>query len=347
MDTREQDILAATKRVGIIGGGRGGTALLETLNHLPQVTVVGICDIDPNAPALALARASGIATYTEMEQLIDAHAVDWLINATDRSVAQRYILSHHLHSTTLIDGHIAELIWQVLLDFDKTLAKNDVQPGDNIRASTLNTLKWTLVQRIVNTAQPVQRELEYIAFHDPLTGLYSRQMLHEFSEREISLAYRHERQLSMVVLDIDHFKQVNDTFGHDTGDMKLKELAHLLNTTCRRSDLAARYGGEEFVVILPNTDFSSAVMWAERIRKKTAGSLHTPDGTRITISLGVAGLEFTADEAVENAPPLSFEAFFKRADQMLYEAKNTGRNCVASARITAQRRADIASSPSN
>ena len=98
--------------------------------------------------------------------------------------------------------------------------------------------------------------------------------------------------------------------------------------------MAARYGGEEFVVILPNTDLPSATTWAERMRKRIARSLQTPDGTHVTISLGVAGLEFADETPPEGTTPLSFEAFFKRADQMLYEAKNGGRNRVASTRIT-------------
>ena len=193
----------------------------------------------------------------------------------------------------------------------------------------------------------MQRELEYIAFHDPLTGLYSRQMLLEFSEREISSAYRHERHLSMVVVDIDHFKRVNDTFGHDAGDVVLKELADSLNESCRRSDMAARYGGEEFVVILPNTDLPSATTWAERMRKKIARSLQTPDGKRITISLGVAGLEFADQTQPESTTLLSFGVFFKQADQMLYEAKNAGRNRVASTRITVRHRANSAPHPTH
>lgn len=344
MNTHRQETIDEVKKVGIIGGGRGGTALLQTLNRLPQVIIVGICDIDSHAPALDLARASGIETYTEMEQLVDAQPVDWLINATNRSIAQRHILSLHYDNVTLIDGHIAELIWQLLIDFEKVLARDCDQQGNDIKEATLNTLKWTLTQRIVDNAQPVQNELEYIAFHDPLTGLYSRQMLLEFSEREISLTYRHERPLSMVVFDIDHFKRVNDIFGHNAGDVILKQLADLISASCRRSDMAARYGGEEFVVILPNTDLTSTITWAERVREKTACALLTPDGTRVTVSLGIACLEFAAKAPSENDEQIAFEAFFKRADQMLYEAKRAGRNCVASTRVTVQHRTDAASS---
>ena len=336
MNTNRQYTINEVKKVGIIGGGRGGTALLQTLSRLPQVIIVGICDIDSRAPALYLARDSGIKTYLEMEQLVDDQPVDWLINATNRSIAQRHILSHQYNNVKLIDGHIAELIWRLLLDFEKALERDDELQGKDIKQATFDALKWTLIQRIVGTAQPVQSELEYIAFHDPLTGLYSRQILLEFSQREISLAYRHERPLSMVVVDIDHFKRVNDIFGHSSGDLILKELADLLSTSCRRSDMAARYGGEEFVIILPNTNLPATITWAERMREKTASALQTPDGTDVTISLGIASLEFAVEAPSEDTEPLSFEAFFKRADQMLYEAKHAGRNCVASTRVMAR-----------
>ncbi len=335
MKTSEHSDSATLKKVGIIGGGRGGAALLQALSQLDQVLVVGICDIDSHAPALDIARAAGIAIYTDMEQLVGAQSMDWLINATNRSIAQHYILGRDLNNTTLIDGHIAELIWQLLLDFEKALGQSVHSSEGPAHSESLQQLQWTLIQRIVNIAQPVQRELEYIAFHDPLTGLYSRQMLREFTEWEISHAYRHERTLSMVVMDIDHFKRVNDTFGHDVGDRILKELAQLLSTSCRRSDMAARYGGEEFVVVLPHTNLSSAAMWAERMRSRTQQHLHTPDDRCVTISLGVAGIEFEEDGASDI---ITSEALFKRADEVLYEAKNAGRNRVASVRIAARGR---------
>lgn len=325
---------SVTKKVGIIGGGRGGAALLQALHDLPQVEVVGICDIDPQAPAMEVATACGIATYADTGQFIGARSMDWLINVADRSMIQRHILSRELSGITLIDGHIAELIWRMLVDFSETFS-TPLSTGDS---TALNHLQWTLIQRIVSIAQPVQRELEYIAFHDPLTGLYSRHMLSEFTEREISHAYRQERTLSMVVMDIDHFKRVNDAFGHDVGDVVLRELAQLLSESCRRSDMAARYGGEEFVVVLTNTDLSSATMWAERMRAKTADSLRVPDGSAVTISLGVASIEFDAVAEGESRRTLTSEDLFKQADEMLYQAKKTGRNRVAGVRLAVHKR---------
>ncbi len=323
----------APKKVGIIGGGRGGTALLKTLYNLPQVHVVGLCDTDPQAPALLLAAEHNIPTYTDTGQFINEQPMDWLINVAHRSVTQRHILSRELSHVTVIDGHIAELIWRLLLDFQDIFSATENEVEGQKDGKPVYSLEWTVIQRIVNIAQPVHRELEEIAFHDPLTGLYSRHMLREFIEREISRSYRQERPLAMVIMDIDHFKDVNDAFGHDVGDLVLKDLAKLFSDSCRRSDMAARYGGEEFVAILPNANLNSAEIWAERMREKTAASLKKPDGGPVTISLGVAGIEFTTDPGKDEVGQLTPEQLFKKADEVLYQAKNTGRNRVASVRL--------------
>jgi diguanylate cyclase (GGDEF)-like protein len=97
--------------------------------------------------------------------------------------------------------------------------------------------------------------------------------------------------------------------------------------------MAARYGGEEFVAVLPNTDLKSANLWAERMRAKTADKLRKPDGTSVTISLGVAGIEFTATPSEDEVGHLKPEELFKKADKVLYQAKNTGRNRVSSVRL--------------
>ena len=306
--------------IGIIGGGKGGTALLLALKDIPQVRIVGICDIDPSASAVLIADKMGINTYTDSSQLIAEQPMDWLINVTHKSITQRHILSRELSDITVIDGHIAELIWHLLLDLQGSrTTSGEVDPA-------LYELVWTVIQRIVNIAQPVHRELEQIAFHDPLTKLYSRHMLFQFIEREVNHVYRNGQPLSMAILDIDHFKEVNDCFGHDVGDQVLRELADLLRNSCRATDLAARYGGEEFIAVLPNTDSKSSLIWAERMRALTEDSLRRPDGKKVTISLGVATLLITTEEVVKTSVQVTSDLLFKKADEALYKAKNEGRN---------------------
>ena len=314
--------------IGIIGGGKGGTALLQALKDIPQVNIVGICDIDPEAPAVIIARQMGIDTYTDSGQLILEQPMDWLINVTHKSITQRHILSRELSDITVIDGHIAELIWHLLLDLQDSL--QDTEETDN----SLYTLVWTVIQRIVNIAQPVHRELEHIAFHDPLTGLYSRHMLRQFIEREISHAFRNGQPLSLAILDIDHFKGVNDQFGHDIGDQILKQLAELFKNSCRSTDLAARYGGEEFIAVLPNTSQNASLIWAERMRERVEESLYRPDDEKVTISIGVATLKVAAESGGDTSVQVASDQLFKKADNALYEAKNNGRNRVVTSEIS-------------
>lgn len=167
----------------------------------------------------------------------------------------------------------------------------------------------------------LERRLSRMARLDPLTGLATRRTFQEAGKVELERSRRYGSPLSCVVLDIDFFKRINDTFGHPTGDMVLKGMAAFLSEECRSSDVSCRYGGEEFCVLLPETDEAGAAAWAERLRKQTA-DLEFPlkqDTLRITISLGVAEL---TDE-VEG-----LEVLIDRADQALLVAKQSGRDRV-------------------
>jgi len=168
-------------------------------------------------------------------------------------------------------------------------------------------------------------ELERQALTDPLTGIGNRRNFFEQGRRELSRSLRTEKRPSLLMLDIDRFKGVNDTYGHDAGDAALKALCETTLATIRNIDVFARIGGEEFVVLLPETTAGQAVVVAERLRERLAGvSVEMPGGRTFsfTVSVGVAGL--TAEDS-------GLEALLKRADEALYEAKHTGRNrvCVA------------------
>jgi len=328
MAENRQDEAIEPVNIGIIGGGKGGTALLQALKDIPQANIVGICDINPEAPAVLIARDIGIDTYTDSGQLILEQSIDWLINVTHKSITQRHILSRELGDITVIDGHIAELIWHLLLDLQDSL--KETEEADN----SLYALVWNVIQRIVNIAQPIHRELEHIAFHDPLTGLYSRHMLHQFIEREISHVCRNSLPLSLAILDIDHFKDVNDKFGHDIGDQILKQLADLFKKSCRSTDLAARYGGEEFIAVLPSTSQDASLIWAERMRERVDESLRRPDDEKVTISIGVATLLVDTEANADPSIQVVSDLFFKKADNALYEAKNNGRNRVVTSEIS-------------
>jgi diguanylate cyclase (GGDEF)-like protein/PAS domain S-box-containing protein len=173
------------------------------------------------------------------------------------------------------------------------------------------------------TAQLMEanRRLEELAARDCLTGLLNRRAFDERLEQEVSRAKRHETALSALVLDVDHFKQINDSAGHQAGDQVLRHLAGLLLELVRDSDIVARYGGEEFVVLAPHTSRQGALVLAERIRQRTATSAcssHSWSGT-MTLSVGVAELERTPDAS---------DSLIARADGAMYQAKRQGRNRV-------------------
>jgi len=168
----------------------------------------------------------------------------------------------------------------------------------------------------------VQLSLE-MAITDQLTGLHNRRYMSRHLDNLITGSKRAGKPLAFLILDIDYFKSVNDSHGHDIGDEVLKEFANRIAANIRGIDLACRYGGEEFVVVMPDTDVSFAYSVAERLRKSIETTpvaiSRAPNTINITISIGIASSEGDADTA---------DALLHRADQALYRAKRTGRNRV-------------------
>jgi two-component system, cell cycle response regulator len=166
------------------------------------------------------------------------------------------------------------------------------------------------------------QELQQLASTDPLTGLNNRRSIEPQLESEVSRARRHHAHLSVLIADLDHFKRVNDQYGHVVGDGMLCEVARRIETLLRKEDRAARWGGEEFLVLLPETDLEQAEIVAEKIREAIASRPVAVNGFRIplTISIGVAAWADDADA----------ESLIRRADKGLYRAKGSGRNRVCS-----------------
>jgi diguanylate cyclase (GGDEF)-like protein len=151
---------------------------------------------------------------------------------------------------------------------------------------------------------------------DPLTGLANRGYFSERIDQMISLAVRKDRPLSLIMTDIDQFKTINDTYGHDAGDRVLQGFADLMKTSTRTEDMVARFGGEEFIILLPLTDIREAHAYAERIRLALSQKDLLQNGYPIYASFGVSQLQPDEDSA----------GFIKRADTALYRAKTSGRN---------------------
>jgi len=162
--------------------------------------------------------------------------------------------------------------------------------------------------------------LREIASHDGLTGLYNHREMHAFIEKEMNRAHRYGTPLSLIMLDIDHFKLINDNFGHLVGDCVLRWLAELIKESSRSCDINGRYGGEEFAIILPETTVDSTYKKAESLRQLIEKSPYCDDGVSVpvTISAGVAELG-KGDTKI---------SFIDKADKALYCAKSMGRNRV-------------------
>lgn len=188
----------------------------------------------------------------------------------------------------------------------------------------------------------LREQLHDQSIRDPLTGLYNRRYLLDTCRREFARAKRNEQSVSLLSLDVDHFKKFNDNHGHDAGDAVLRVLGECLKSIFREEDVACRFGGEEFVILLPGCDLGSASLRAEDLRRRVEQlAVRYADGTlpRITVSIGIAAFPVAGD-----TPP----SVLKAADDALYRAKEQGRNCVVvceSHRLTPMSRIEAQGSP--
>jgi diguanylate cyclase (GGDEF)-like protein len=202
------------------------------------------------------------------------------------------------------DGDELELLGQALVEANQELS--------NL------TRELSVKNKELNRAN---RKILDLTRRDPLTDLANRRYFAERAAEALSLALRKNEPVSLIMTDIDHFKRVNDRFGHDKGDLVLKKYADLMQKNTRHEDLVARFGGEEFIILLPFTDTKHATDLAERIRTKLEQADFLENGYRVTASFGVA--EYLAGEDIETT--------IKRSDQALYTAKDTGRNRIVKA----------------
>ena len=252
-------------------------------------------DAQRQAAGRAALRAAAVVAVTGLAALA---AVIWTYGALRRHVVERVLALRN-----------AMLSWRG----GRVMLPRGVNDEISQMADTLDELIATVERR--------NAELEAMAATDALTGLANRRRFAERAEEEIRRARRYGATLSLVVGDIDHFKAINDGWGHDAGDEALCQVATLWRRELREPDLLARLGGEEFVALLPETDPAGAQVVAERIRAAIAGTaltLNGPTALAVTISLGVAGLR--AGETLTD--------LMRRADQAMYQAKHAGRNAV-------------------
>jgi len=278
-------------RIVVLGGGRGGAAMLEMLCDEPLTEVVAVVDHNVDALGVLQAKARGISTYQDVEKALIACAPCVAFNLTNNEMVEE-IAYGVLGAGGVIGGLEARLLWRMVTDLKEA-----------------------------------KKDLEYQATHDSLTGLYNRRFVMGQLHRELSQAIRYGFECSLVLIDLDYFKNVNDSYGHAAGDLVLKRVAHELQQSVRTADIIGRWGGEEFIVVVPHTNVSDARLatqqWLARIQKKPV-ILASGEVLNISFSAGVAGL-FVEDE--KNVSQ-HIEMLLEKVDRHLYEAKDCGRACV-------------------
>lgn len=210
------------------------------------------------------------------------------------------------------------------------LANRMVYHAQLVSESRLQKVRWFLPLFLGNVLlllillaqirRYVHHRLEWMAVHDPLTELHNRRIFNKEIDLALLKLQKTKTPFSLAVFDLDCFKQVNDRYGHDTGDEVLRRFSELLKQHTRTADRVCRIGGEEFALILPATDEPAAVKTAEKIRELTSGMTFS-SGLTVTVSGGVS----------EAHPKDDLTALFKRADQALYNSKKSGRNLISSA----------------
>ncbi|MGC8813451.1 GGDEF domain-containing protein [Dictyoglomus sp.] len=163
----------------------------------------------------------------------------------------------------------------------------------------------------------LNRKLEELSIKDDLTGLYNRRKMDQELEKCLYIWERYNRPFSIIIIDIDDFKKINDTYGHLIGDMVLEKISKIIRENIRKSDIASRWGGEEFLILLPETNLQNATLVAEAFRRKIEEANFGID-EKITVSVGVANIENNE----------SIDSLIQRADKNLYKAKEYGKNKV-------------------
>jgi two-component system cell cycle response regulator len=164
-------------------------------------------------------------------------------------------------------------------------------------------------------------KVEVLAITDPLTGLFNRRHFETLVEAEFNMTGRYDTPTSCLMIDVDHFKNINDTYGHHAGDLVLRELSEIVKNCLRKVDTLARWGGEEFMVLLPRTAKEPAMRVASRILTAVSAHKFTDIDSKVTVSIGIA--------SVPESSLNTFEKFIDAADLALYEAKSAGRNRIA------------------
>jgi diguanylate cyclase (GGDEF)-like protein len=324
---RELQLLQAESLDGLIRALIGGLRISYGVDYVSLV----VCDPDHDIRHLLLANS------TPAESFKDLLVVESIAGLAPQYIAlqQPWLGSfaacdHQLicpgagdaRSIAMIPlSHRGKLLGSV------NLCSNDPMRFTHVHASDflahMGVIASFCIENVVNRARLLRS-----GFTDVLTGWHNRRYLTVRIGEELARARRDQNRLVCLMLDVDHFKQVNDTWGHAAGDVVLQELAQRIESQVRASDVAARYGGEEFVVLLPGTDVDAAARLAERIRTEIAASpMSLPNGEEVTVTASIGIAEVSPGPDDKDLKTLG-DSLIARADVALYAAKSAGRDQV-------------------
>jgi len=272
------------QKVLVIGAGRGGTAMLELFSEDPSIQIAGIVDSNSAAPALLIATKLGVSHFTDVATAIKACQPCLAFNLTGDDAVSLYAESQ-LGAENVVGGFQARFL-------------------------------WTLLTRLKQTNEQVT----HLAHHDGLTGLPNRTLFYDRLNQAIARARRDKESVAVLFLDLDGFKKINDTLGHDIGDALLIETAKRIQACVRESDTVARMGGDEFTAILCNVGTSNG---KDIVAQKILDAIRQPfvlhkQSCAVGVSIGIAVYPNSGSNA---------EDLVKVADTAMYLAKDGGKNC--------------------
>ena len=266
-------------------------------------------------------------------ELVQKHCPDYLITDWNMPEMDGRELCEHVRRMDL--PHHVHIIFVTAYSESVDIIMALAAGADDYITKPIDTRELVARMDAGTRVLQLERKLRFEASHDVLTGVPNRRTFVEAAEREIARAKRYGSPLSMLFMDIDHFKTVNDSFGHLVGDKVLINIGRVLLDKLRNCDFICRYGGEEFCVLLPETPLQGAMVVAERLRAAIHDTPTTWEGNNslsVTVSLGVA--EYSAGIAAD---------LIRAADSALYEAKNSGRNKVLAASALPDAHCDFSS----
>jgi diguanylate cyclase (GGDEF)-like protein/PAS domain S-box-containing protein len=287
----------------------------SSLRALLEFSPVAMVMTRASDHAVAFANRRAAAMFeVPLDQIIGQRAPDYWVVPAEREhfLAELYRQGRVDHLEVQLRSHRGRVFWCRV-------------SAQRLRFGGEDTLLGAMID--ITDQKAAQDRLHQLATHDALTGIYNRRHLEEVVRLELERAQRYTRPLTVAMLDADHFKRINDTYGHQVGDEVLRTVSQRCQKTLRASDVLGRYGGEEFVVVFPETALDEARMVAERLRAAVAGAPVTvgEQALLVTISIGLAGLSRGQDHAT----------LLARADSALYAAKQSGRNRVQVAKASA------------